>query len=146
MGCRGCAEALCGVAGIERLARKRLGRDVPAHEIISGARAGEPLYVAIIEQIGAWLGQTLATLCAIYLPDRVALSGGVSEAGPALLTACEQRFRELVGDYHEQAIALSGQFYTGVTFVMAEMGGQTGVAGAVAELFHRPEASVQKSL
>jgi glucokinase len=141
MGCRGCAEALCAVPGIERLAKERLGRDVPAHEIISGARAGEPPYVAIIEQIGAWLGQTLATLCSIYLPDRVALSGGVSEAGPAVLAACERRFYELVGEYHKQAIALSGQFYTGVTFVLAEMRGQTGVAGAVAELFHRPEAS-----
>ncbi|MBI1879694.1 MAG: ROK family protein, partial [Chloroflexi bacterium] len=137
MGCRGCAEALCGVSGIERLARERLGRDVPAHEIITGARAGEPLCVTIIEQIGAWLGQTLATLCSIYLPDRVALSGGVSEAGPALLAACERRFHELVGDYHKQAVALSGQFYTGVTFVLAEMRGQTGLVGAVAELFLR---------
>jgi glucokinase len=144
MGCRGCAEALCGVPGIERLARERLGRDVPAHEVISGARAGEPSYVAVIEQIGAWLGQTLATLCSIYLPDRVALSGGVSEAGLPLLAACERRFRELVGDYHKQSIALSGQFYTGVTFVMAEMRGQTGVVGAVAELFHPPEIAVPR--
>jgi predicted NBD/HSP70 family sugar kinase len=144
MGCRGCAEALCGVPGIERLARERLGRDVPAHEVISGARAGEPSCVAVIEQIGAWLGQTLATLCSIYLPDRVALSGGVSEAGLPLLAACERRFRELVGDYHKQSIALSGQFYTGVTFVMAEMRGQTGVVGAVAELFHPPEIAVPR--
>jgi glucokinase len=137
MGCRGCAEALCAVPGIERLAKERLGRAVPAHEIIAGARAGEPPWVAIIEQIGAWLGQTLATLCSIYLPERVALSGGVSEAGPALLAACERRFNELVDNYHQRAIALSGQFYTGVTFVLAEMRGQTGLVGAVAELFPR---------
>ena len=82
MGCRGCAEALCGVAGIEQLAKERTGQATPAHEIISRAREGEPEAAAIMEQIGQWLGLTLASLCSIYLPERVALTGGVSSPVP----------------------------------------------------------------
>jgi glucokinase len=143
MGCRGCAEALCGVAGIEQLAKERTGQDTPAHEIISKAREGEPEAAAIMEQIGGWLGLTLASLCSIYLPERVALTGGVSEAGPVLLQACEQRFRELVGVYHERTVEMAGQFYRGVEFVQGEMRGQTGVVGAVCELL-RPHKSTQE--
>jgi glucokinase len=145
MGCQGCAEALCGVAGIERLAKERTGRDTPAHEVISKAREGEPEATAIIGQIGEWLGLTLASLCAIYLPERVALTGGVSESGPVLLEACERRFRELVGVYHERTVEMAEQFYTGVEFVQGEMRGQTGVVGAVSELL-RPHKTTQEEM
>jgi glucokinase len=145
MGCQGCAEALCGVAGIERLAKERTGRDIPAHEVISKAREGEPEATAIIGQIGEWLGLTLASLCAIYLPERVALTGGVSESGPVLLEACERRFRELVGVYHERTVEMAEQFYTGVEFVQGEMRGQTGVVGAVSELL-RPHKTTQEEM
>jgi glucokinase len=144
MGCRGCAEALCGVAGIERLARERTGHTTPAHEVISRAREGEPEAAAIMKQIGEWLGLTLASLCSIYLPERVALTGGVSEAGPMLLEACERRFRELVGVYHERTVEMAGQFYKGVEFVQGEMRGQTGVVGAVSELL-RPHKTTRSS-
>ena len=143
MGCQGCAEALCGVAGIERLAQERTGQDTPAHEVISKAREGELEAAAIMEQIGEWLGLTLASLCSIYLPERVALTGGVSEAGPVLLEACERRFRELVGVYHERTVEMAGQFYKGVEFVQGEMRGQTGVVGAVSELL-RPHKTTQE--
>ena len=134
MGCRGCAEALCGVAGVERLAKERTGLETPAHEVIARAREGEPEAAAIVEQIGEWLGLTLATLCSIFLPERVALTGGIPEAGPALLEACEWRFRELVGLYHERTVEMAGQFYQGVELVQGVMPGQTGVVGAVVEL------------
>jgi glucokinase len=141
MGCRGCAEALCGVAGVERLAKERTGLETPAHEVIARAREGESEAAAIVGQIGEWLGLTLATLCSIFLPERVALTGGIPEAGPALLEACEWRFRELVGLYHERTVEMAGQFYQGVELVQVEMPGQTGVVGAVVELLRPSEAA-----
>jgi glucokinase len=141
MGCRGCAEALCGVAGVERLAKDRTGLETPAHEVIARAREGEPEAAAIVGQIGEWLGLTLATLCSIFLPERVALTGGIPEAGPALLEACGWRFRELVGLYHERTVEMAGQFYQGVELVQGEMPGQTGVVGAVVELLRSSEAA-----
>lgn len=135
MGCRGCAEALCGVAGIERLAQERLGRAVPASQVIAGAVYGDVAMVAIMQQVGEWLGLACASLCAIFLPERVALSGGVAEAGPVLLEACQRRFEEVAGAYHRTAAQMAGDYYSGVEFVLGEMRGQTGVVGAVAEFY-----------
>ncbi|MEZ4621906.1 MAG: ROK family protein [Caldilineaceae bacterium] len=145
MGCRGCAEALCGVAGIERLARTQLGRQVTADEVIAGAAAGLPEMTAIMEQIGSWLGLTCASLCAIFLPDRVALTGGVAEAGEVLLDGCRRKFQEVVGDYHRTAAALAGDYYSGVDFVLGEMRGQTGVVGAVVEFFQQEASDEQQN-
>ena len=132
---------MCGVAGVERLAKERTGLETPAHEVIARAREGEPEAAAIVGQIGEWLGLTLATLCSIFLPERVALTGGIPEAGPALLEACGWRFRELVGLYHERTVEMAGQFYQGVELVQGEMPGQTGVVGAVVELLRPSEAA-----
>jgi hypothetical protein len=61
-----------------------------------------------------------------------------------LLEACERRFRELVGVYHECTVEMAGQFYKGVEFVHGEMRGQTGVVGAVSELL-RPHKTTRSS-
>ena len=39
-----------------------------------------------------------------------------------LLEACERRFRELVGVYHERTVEMAGQFYKGVEFVQGRCG------------------------
>lgn len=135
-GARGSAEALCGVPGIERLALQRYGRRVPAHEVIQAARDGsDERAVRVMEQIGDYLGQALATLCSIYLPDRVAITGGTAEAGAVLLDACRRRFDALVADYHRAIAELAPDFYSGVEIVLGEMRGETGMVGAVVEIF-----------
>jgi glucokinase len=137
-GCRGCAEALCGVPGLERLAFQAYGKAVPAHEVISAARLGDdPLAVSVMTRIGRYLGQALASLSVIYLPDRIALTGGTAEAGPLLLEAVRKRFEELVGDYHHTFARLGGDFYSGVEIVLGENRGETGVIGAAVELLRR---------
>ena len=134
-GCRGCAEALCGVPGIERLARHHYGHAVSAREVISATRAGnDPEAAAIIRQVGGYLGQLLASLSVIYLPDRIALTGGTAEAGPVLLEAVTDRFEMLVGDYHRNFVQMGGDYYQGTEIVLGEMRGETGVVGAVVEL------------
>jgi glucokinase len=146
MGCEGCAEALCGVAGIERLALERTGKAMSAQELITQAREGNPEAGAVIDQIGQWLGLTLASLCSIFLPDRVALTGGISESGPTLLRACERRFYEVVGGYHERAIEMSQGYYHGVDFVIGEMRGQSGVVGAAASVFRPSDKTSSPTL
>ncbi len=135
VGCRGCAEALCGVAGIERLAAARYGRPVVAHDVIAAARRGDdPLAVEIMRKIGGYVGQTLASLSVIFLPDRIALTGGTAEAGPVLLEAARQRFNELVGEYHRTFARMAGEPYTEVEIVLGRARGETGVIGAAVEL------------
>ncbi len=134
-GCKGCAEALCGVEGIERLAHEQYERDITAYEVIAAARKGDdPIAGEVMRQIGFYLGQTLASLSVIYLPNRIALTGGTAEAGPVLLEACQQRFDELVGGYHRSFARMGGDYYAGTEIVLGQTRGETGVLGAAVEL------------
>lgn len=144
MGCKGCAEALCSVAGIERLARERLDREFPAHIIISGARRGDMDSISIIEQIGAWLGILLASLSVIYMPQRIALTGGIAEAGQVLLESAREAFFDLVGEYHNQTVEMTDAFHQGVQIVLGRLRGETGVVGAVVELFQAVEKNQEE--
>jgi glucokinase len=131
-GCLGCAEALCGVEGIERLAREEYGKTVSAYDVITGARAGsDEKALAVMRRIGEWVGQLLASLSVIYLPDRMALTGGTAEAGTVLLDTVRSRWDELVGDYHRTYVEM-GDYYDGTEIVFGRTRG--GVVGAVVEL------------
>ena len=136
LGVRGSAEGLCGVAGIERLAVERYGRALPAYEVIRAARAGDdPLATAIMMQIGTYLGRALALLSPVFLPNKIALTGGTTEAGPVLLDAVRAQFNAWVGDYHRTLAREAPDYYSEIEIVIGEMRGETGVVGAVVELF-----------
>lgn len=122
-GCRGCAEALIGSSGVERLARERGIGSLPAHEIIAAARRSEPWATGIFETVGGWLGQWLASLAPIFLPSHILLCGGVVEAGDILLCAADQRLR-----------ALAGPEYARCQVDISSFGGLAGVIGAAAPL------------
>lgn len=109
-GCRGCAEAMIATPAIQRLAEAyredpRAAAILPAFQadrfhaavVIEAARAGDELACAILREIGAWIGQWLASLTPIFMPDRIVLCGGVSAAGEVLRGAAEARFRQLAG-------------------------------------------------
>lgn len=55
-----------------------------------------------------------------FLPEKVTLTGGTSEAGSVLLEACRKRFEEMVGDYHNNLAALSGGYHQGVEIVLSQ--------------------------
>lgn len=134
-GCRGCAEALVGVAGIERLAQETYGQPRTARDVITAAReGGDEKATSVMRQIGRYVGETLASLSVIYLPDRMALTGGTAEAGPVLMDAAKARFEELVGEYHRTFAGLPGDYYSGTEIVFGRTRGETGVVGAVVEL------------
>lgn len=130
--CSGCAEALIAAPAIERAALRvlddpratalraeaRAGR-IPARAVIAATRAGDPLAGEIMGEIGRWLGQWLASLAPIFLPDRIVLCGGVSEAGEPLLRAAQARFFELAGPAYALCTIARGAF-----------GGRAGVIGA----------------
>lgn len=134
-GVRGTAEILCGVAGIERLAEEGYGYPVKAHKVISSARLGkDKIATSIMQQIGHYLGQALAILSPIFLPDKIALTGGTTESGSALLDACQQHFSALVGSYHDNLAKLAPEYYAPISITYGKMRGETGVVGAVTEL------------
>jgi glucokinase len=108
-GCRGCAEALVTIAAIEREARLHALTST-AKEVIQAARAGDPPAVEIMRLVGRRCGQWLASLAPIFLPDRIALCGGVAEAGLPLLEACRERFYTLAGKNYARCEIVLGDF------------------------------------
>lgn len=69
-----------------------------------GELTGEQVYQAIVEgdsgalrllaELGAWLGQTIASLSAVLDPEIVVIGGGVSAAGDLLLDPIRKAFLE----------------------------------------------------
>lgn len=135
-GLRGSAEGLCGVPGIERMARERYGQHQPAHAVIAAARAGSDLIaVEIMQQVGRYIGHALVSLSVIYYPQRIALTGGTASAGAVLLDACRAEFEHLAGPFfRDLAINTRGHFHD-VEIVLGEGGAETGILGAAVELF-----------
>ena len=120
-GCHGCAEALIATPNIVRLAQQYNSSRISAHRVIVAARQGRPWAVGIIQKIGDWLGQWLASLSPIFLPSHIILCGGVAEAGEVLRLRAETRYRELGGLEYTRAVIATSRF-----------GGQAGVIGAAA--------------
>lgn len=123
-GCHGCAEALIATPNIERLAEiyaPHPSQAMGAHKVISAAKEGQFWAIKIIEEIGNWLGQWLASLSPIFLPSHILLCGGVAETGELLRRKAEARFREL-----------GGAEYTHCVIALSRFGGRAGVIGAAA--------------
>jgi len=141
-GCKGCSEAFIGVAGIERLAVEKYGSPMTARRVIEGCRNGnDPIAVAVMTEIGGYVGELLASLSHIFLPERISLSGGSAHAGEPLLAAARERFEYLTGDYHRLYSSNSGGSYRGVEILLGTLKGETGMIGATVGLFHENSAT-----
>lgn len=88
------------------------------------ARTGDPAAVELLEDIGRWAGEGLASLTAILDPSVLVVGGGVSAAGDLVLEPARAAFvRHLTGRGHREVAPI----------VLAELGNDAGVVG-VADL------------
>ena len=141
-GCSGCGEALIGVAGIERLAAEGYGDSRPASELIGAAASrADPVAVQVLAQIGQYTGELLSSLFRIFMPERIALTGGTSRAGDVLLEAVVARFEAMTGAYYRTYASLPGVDFAGVQISLSLLKGETGVIGAVTEFFRPSDAA-----
>ena len=111
MNVRGSAEALCGVRGIEYLARKYYGEDenITSRDVIARAREGkDEIAIKVMKKIGFYLGYLLANLSVIFFPQIIIISGGTVKAGPVLIEASKERFNDLVGEFHRTIGQITG--------------------------------------
>lgn len=135
-GCRGCGEALIGVAGIERLATEKYADKRQASELIRAANSqSDSVAIDIMREIGSYTGELLASLFPIFLPEQIILTGGTSRSGEVLLKAAKSRFEELSGVYYRTYASLPGVDFPGVNISLSKLEGETGVIGAVTEFF-----------
>jgi glucokinase len=77
--------------------------------ITDAARAGDPLAVELLADMGRWLGLGLANMAAAFDPGCILVGGGVSAAGDLLLGPTRQAFsRQLVGRGHRVPPQIQG--------------------------------------
>jgi glucokinase len=89
--------------------------------ITKAAGDGDPLSVALLADLGSWLGQGIASLAAVLDPGVVVIGGGVSEAGDLLLGPIRKAFDDhLSGGRNRPQLDLR----------LATLGNQAGMIGA----------------
>ncbi|MGH3344025.1 MAG: ROK family glucokinase [Carbonactinosporaceae bacterium] len=95
--------------------------------VTRAAREGDPAATELLQGLGQWLGEGIASLIAVLDPGCVVIGGGVSEAGELLLAPAREAVqRALTGHGHRPAAGLR----------LAELGNEAGLVG-VADLARR---------
>lgn len=126
-GGRGCAEALLSTPMLAERYAQAIGKTgVDFRELVQDGGAGNPQALALLEEAGRWLGIAAASLAHIFLPDRIAIAGGLSQAGDAFMAAALQSFHCHGGDFP----------LARVSFVRATTGEHATLLGAAASFFH----------
>ncbi len=139
-GCVGCLESLASGDALNGIARRycaeapdsplaararRLGREADASDVVVTALDGDPAAIAMLADVGRWLGRGAATWAQIFAPDVILLGGGLSAAGDLLLGPLEREAR-LCG------LPL---YLAPARFALASLGNDAGVIGAAAQIF-----------
>lgn len=89
--------------------------------ITEAARAGDPVAMELLYEVGTWLGVGIANLAAALDPGRFVIGGGVSESGELLLEPARNAFRR----------TLTGRgFRPEAEIVPAALGNDAGLVGA----------------
>ncbi len=126
-GGRGCAEAFLSTASLAKRYAEIKGREKASFRIlVEDSRSGEPTAQKTIQEAGYWLGIATASLANIFLPDRIAIAGGLSQAGDLLLMSAEASFRRQCGAFPLARASL----------VLAEKGEHATLLGAAASFFN----------
>ncbi len=138
-GNRGCWEQYASGTALAREARARSVRWPPAaagspeahpdarpaalrgEQVTQAAVAGDEGAVALLAEVGHWLGVGLANLAAAYDPGLLVIGGGVAHAGALLLDAARDGYRR----------SLTGRgFRPEARIVAAQLGNAAGLVGA----------------
>ena len=133
-GNKGCLEQYASATGIVKVAKKILAEcdtETPlrnmegfsAKDVMDLAKAGDEVAIAVIEQLGDYLGKALAHIACVVNPSAFVIGGGVSKAGQFLLDVIEKHFKK------NAFVPCSD-----VKFVIASLGNDAGIYGAVAQV------------
>jgi glucokinase len=92
------------------------------------ARTGDPAATELLEDVGRWVGEGVASLAAVLDPALVVIGGGVSAAGALVLDPARSALsRHLTGRGHREIAPMT----------LASLGNDAGMIG-VADLARRP--------
>lgn len=128
-GNQGCLEQVASATGIVNLAYQALAAsdkpsvlregEVTAKTVFDAVKADDALAKEIAERFGKYLGTALANISAVTDPQAIVIGGGVSKAGPVLLTYVEK--------YYQKYCFKSCK---NVKFALATLGNDAGIYGS----------------
>jgi glucokinase len=143
-GNRGCWEQLASGQAVVRAARAAVAARadstittasqgdpsrVTGGMVTRAARDGDAVSVAILAEVGHWLGVGIGGLVNILDPEIVLMAGGVAEAGDLVLEPARASYRDTVE---------AAEMRPDVPIVMAALGNHTGVVGAASLVLEPP--------
>ncbi|QNE22104.1 ROK family glucokinase [Kribbella qitaiheensis] len=102
--------------------------------ITKAAAGGDPCAVELLDDLGRWLGEGLASIATLFDPDTIVIGGGVSAAKDLLLKSATVAFEKNLP-------AKANRPHP--TFGLAELGNDAGLIGA-ADLARRPAPVPEK--
>lgn len=132
-GKKGCLEQYTSATGIVRLAKRYMaanntttkmadfGEDITAKDVLDLAKAGDEGAVAVMNKMGDYLGNALASIACVLNPQAFVIGGGVSKAGEALIAFFE-------GVYRNNSFSACSK----ADIVLAELGNDAGICGSAA--------------
>ena len=103
--------------------------------ITDAAMQGDPCAVELLEDLGRWLGEGVASLATIFDPSLVVVGGGVSAAKDLIMKSAVQAFERVLPAKANRPHA---------PFTLAELGNDAGLIGA-ADLARRPAPAPEKT-
>lgn len=125
----GCLEQYASGNGVANLARKKLEKEtaetvlrkanLTAKDVFDAVKAGDEVAMEVAEEFGRYLGAGLAAMAAVADPALFVIGGGVSKAGPVILTYVQKNYTEKAFFAHKKA-----------EFVLASLGNDAGIYGA----------------
>jgi len=133
-GSHGCIEAYGSATALVRIAREKLdagrpsilhdwvksGQKLTAKLVADAAHQGDALAREIYREVGTYLGVAIASFCNIFNPEKVVLSGGMSQAGDIL-------FGPIREEVNRRAVAPAARR---VQILPASLGDDAGIIGA----------------
>ncbi len=137
-GNRGCWEQYASGNALASQARELAGSGaVTAHRLLAlagghvdritgqlvtgAANEGDPAAIELLEELGRWLGEGIASLAAVLDPELVVIGGGASQAGDLLLEPIRTAFAHHLTARGHRPLA---------RIVLAELGNDAGLVGA----------------
>jgi glucokinase len=130
----GCVEAYASASGIVREVKRRLKREdsilkksfqgredrFTAKDIFQAAKAGDPVSLRVIQQMGRYLGIGIANLVNIFNPELIVLTGGVTAAWKDFMPMVREEIRVRAFEVPRERVRI----------VRAKLGDHAGIIGA----------------
>ncbi len=139
-GQRGCWEQYASGSALTREARKAASTDeaaaaailalgsgdpalIEGPHVTEAAKAGDPLAISLLADLGRWIGEGCAQVSAVLDPEVFVVGGGVIDAGDLILEPAREAFHEhLTARGHRPVPPI----------LAADMGNDAGIVGAAA--------------